>query len=186
VEYTLKWGNGNSTTCAGDLNFNPHNPPSIHGYVDLGQGPGTANLRNAIVYGGYPNSLTVPSQVTTNEALFSDPGNRGASIFSALAERSNQDPDQTSLTWEAYKAAGIGNGRRIVTVPINSPALDAGSGSNSTVTVIGFGNFLLDPGATIVGNSGSICATYIGPANLNGNASGATDGTVVYSTVLFK
>src|SRR6185503_11431618 len=31
TEYTLKWGNGNSTSCAGDAGFNPGNVPSEHG-----------------------------------------------------------------------------------------------------------------------------------------------------------
>src|SRR5581483_6749121 len=36
-EYTLKWGNGNTTTCAGDAGFNPQNAPDAHGFVNLGQ-----------------------------------------------------------------------------------------------------------------------------------------------------
>jgi Flp pilus assembly protein TadG len=185
-EYTLKWGNGNTTTCAGDAGFNPGNAPDAHGYVNLGQGTGTSNLDKAIIYGGYPNSLSVPSVVDSGDNLSDVPGNRGASVFASLAARSAQDTDQTSLTWAQYQAAGIGNDRRVVTAAINNPALDTGTGSNGTVTVIGFGNFLLDPSATISGSSGPICATYIGPANLNGAASAVTDGTTVYTIALFK
>jgi len=64
--------------------------------------------------------------------------------------------------------------------------LAAGHGANGTVTVIGFGNFLLDPANTISGSSGPICATYIGVANLSGDASGGTDGTKFYAVALFK
>jgi hypothetical protein len=185
-EYTLKWGNGNTTTCAGDSGLTPPvNSPSAHGFVDLGQGTGTDNLRSAIVYGGYPNSLSTPSSVYVGSDLYSDPGNRGASIFSALAERSNQDTDQTSTTWAQYQA-GIGNGRRVVTVPVSDPASWSGSGANANVMIIGFANFLLDPGLTIGGSSGPICATYIGPGDLTGTGSGGTDGTQVYTNVLYK
>ncbi len=182
----MKWGNGNTTTCAGDAGFNPGNAPPDHGFVDIGQGNGTSNLRTAIVYGGYPNALTVPSVIDSGDQLGDITGNRGSSIFGALSDRSSQDPDQTSLTWEQYKAAGTGNGRRVVTVAINDPALAGGHGSNGHVTVIGFGNFLLDPSATINGSSGPICATFIGPPNLNGYGSGASDATVVYTTTLFR
>jgi hypothetical protein len=172
----------------GDIGFNPGNAPPDHGFVDIGQGNGTSNLRTSIVYGGFPNSLSVPSVIDTgsNDLLSDVTGNRGTSIFSSLAERSSQDPDQTSLTGEQYKAAGTGNGRRVVTVAINDPALAGGNGSNGHVTVIGFANFLLDPAAIINGSSGPICATYIGPPNLNGFGSGASNSTVVYTTTLFQ
>ncbi len=186
VQYTLKWGNGNSTTCAGDQGFNPGNAASAHGFVNLGQGNGNSSLTGLIVFGGYPNSNSNPSSVSAGSTLSGVPGNRGASIFSAAAERSAQDPDQTSTTWAAYRAAGTGNGRRIVTAAINDPSLAAGNGANRTVRVIGFGNFLLDPSNTISGNSGALCATYIGPGNLTGTSSGGSDGTQVYSTLLYQ
>ena len=39
-QYTLKWGNHNSTTCAGDAGFNPNLAPDAHGFVDIGEGNG--------------------------------------------------------------------------------------------------------------------------------------------------
>src|SRR5258708_7501148 len=51
TEYTLKWGNGDTTTCAGDLGFNPGDNPSDHGFVNLGQGNGNSSLRGVITYG---------------------------------------------------------------------------------------------------------------------------------------
>jgi len=191
-QYTLKWGNGNTTTCAGDLGFNPGNVPDKHGFIDLGQGNGTSTLRKAIVFGGWPNALSIPSEVDSGDVLNDVTGNRGSSIFDALAERSAQDPDQTSLTWVQYQAAQTtnsvnrGNNRRIVTAAVNNPALATSQGANGTVTLIGFGNFLLDPASTISGSSGPICATYIGLANLSGDGSGGSDGTKFYSVALFK
>ena len=186
TKYTLKWGNGNSTSCAGDAGFNPGNVPSEHGFVDLGQGNGSSSLRDVIVYGGYPNATSSPASISAGVQLGGVPGNRGASMFSATAERSAQDPDQTSTTWEQYKAAGIGNGRRIVSAPINDPAQAGGNGANQYVTIIGFANFLLHPASNISGNSGSLCATYIGPGDLSGASSGAADGTQIYTTALYQ
>src|SRR5579864_867130 len=117
TEYTLKWGGGNGngavadTTCTGDIGWSDPNPASQHGFLDLGQGNGDSALRSAMVYGGYPNANSTPSSVSAGMSMAGVPGNRGSSIFSALAERSYQDPDQSSLTWEDYKRAGVGNGR---------------------------------------------------------------------------
>ena len=186
VEYTLKWGNGSSTTCAGDQGFNPADSPSSHGFINLGQGNGNSNLTSVITYGGYPNANSTPNHVSVGDQLNAVPGNRGASIFSAFADRSNQDPDQTSLNWAEYKASGTGNGRRIVTAPIYDPAQSGGNGANAYITIIGFGNFLLDPGVTISGSSGPFCAVYIGPASQTGGGSGGTDGTTVYNVTLYQ
>jgi Flp pilus assembly protein TadG len=181
VQYALKWANGNVPGCAGDIGFNPGNAPSAHGFVDLGQGNGNSALRGVIEYSTCPLCpISVPS------TLSGVPGNRGASIFSATANRSAQDPDQTSVTWDEYKAAGIGNGRRVVMAPINDPTLAAGNGSNRTVEIIGFGAFLLDPANTISGNAGALCATYIGTSNDYKGGSAGSNGAVTYSAVLFR
>jgi Flp pilus assembly protein TadG len=189
-KYTLKWGNGGETNCGGDAGFQPLLHPSEHGFVNLGQGNGNSSLRNVIEYGGYPNSSSTPSSVGVGTTLAGVPGNRGASIFSALQIRSEQDPDQSSLTWDQYKAnvavdppaANRGNGRRVVTAPISDPAKSDGS----NFYVIGFGNFLLDPGATISGSSGPICATYIGAASTSAYGPPGSDGTKSYQVMLFQ
>ena len=185
-QYTLKWASPNSTTCAGDLTptlFNPPgNPPSEHGFVDIGEGTGTSNLRQAIDFGGYPNANSTPSSLAAGDSLGGNPGNRGASIFSALNARAGMDTDDTDTTYAAYEAAGTGNGERIVTVAIAGTW--SGNGNNAATTILGFANFFLN--TTYSGSSGAICATYIGPASLNGNASAATDGTKIYSVNLFQ
>ena len=188
-EYSLKWGNGNTTTCGGDAGFNPGLAPSGHGFMNIGQGNATSAIRQAIEYGGYPNSSSTPSKLYAGEDLNQDPGNKGSSIFDALATRSDQDPDQTDTTVAAYEQSllnGTANGRRIVTAPIVNPATWAGNGNNANAVMIGFGNFLLDPGATISGSSGPICATYIGPADINGVGSGGSDGTKIYVNFLYQ
>ena len=183
AQYTLKWGNGNTTTCAGDAGFTPPgSPPSEHGFVDIGEGNSNSNVRTAIEYGGYPNPDSSPSSVSAGDSLKGVPGNRGTSIFDALANRAAQDTDDSSTTWAQYKAAATGNFRRVVTVAIASAW--SGNGNNAHTTVLGFANFFLD--ASYSGTSGPICATYIGPGDLNGNGSGGTDGTKIYSNMLYQ
>jgi hypothetical protein len=183
TQYTLKWGNGNTTTCAGDAGFTPPgSPPSEHGFVDIGEGNGNVNVRAAIEYGGYPNANSSPSSVSTGDTLGGVPGNRGTSIFDALNARAAQDTDTSSTTWSQYKSTGIGSGRRVVTVAIGGTW--SGHGANASVPVLGFANFLLSP--TYSGTSGPICATYIGPGDLTGQSSGGSDGTKVYSNVLYQ
>lgn len=182
-EYTLKWGNGNTTTCGGDAGFTPPgNPPSEHGFVDIGEGNGNSNVRTAIEYGGYPNPQSTPSSIYAGLSLGGVPGNRGASIFAALNNRAGQDTDDTSTSYSQYLAGSKGNGRRIVTVAIAGTW--SGNGNNAATTVLGFANFFLDPSYS--GSSGPICATYIGPASSNGNGSAGTDGTKVYSVMLYQ
>lgn len=181
--YSLKWGNGNTTTCAGDAGFTPPgSPPSEHGFVDIGEGNSNSNVRTAIEYGGYPNANSSPSSISTGDSLKGVPGNRGTSIFDALNTRAGQDSNDTATTYSDYIASGTGNGRRIVTVAIAGAW--SGNGNNAHTSVIGFANFFLGPSYS--GTSGPICATYIGPASLNGNGSGGTDGTKVYSVMLYQ
>ena len=171
------------------LRSHPGAPRATVFFVNLGQGNSTSAIDQVIEYGGYPNSSSTPSTLYDGEDLSGDPGNKGSSVFSALAARSDQDPDQTDTTIAAYEQSllnGTANGRRIVTAPIVNPATWAGNGNNANATMIGFGNFLLDPGATISGSSGPICATYIGPADINGIASGGTDGTKIYVNYLYQ
>ena len=178
-EYTLKWGNG-STTCAGDSGFADPDPSSQHGFIDLGQGNGNSALRSAIV-----NGITPTSPLTAGSSVAGVPGNRGSSIFSALSTLASLDTDDSD-TYPAYLAAlqnGTANGMRIITVAIGNPSSWSGNG-NGSETVAGFGNFLLDPSYS--GTSGAICATYLGPATMNGVSSGSTDGAKIYSNILFQ
>lgn len=183
-DYTLKWSNGNTTNCPGDAGFTPPgSPPSEHGFVDIGEGNSNANVQTAITYGGWPNATSTPSSIFTGADEDGVPGNRGTSIDTALNSRIALDTDTTTPeTYATYLANGTGNGRRIITVMIAGPW--AGSGSNANTHVQGFANFFLDQ--TYSGSSGPICATYIGPGNINGSSSGATDSTKIYTNMLFQ
>lgn len=183
--YTLKWDNGNTTSCQGDAGFNPVNAPDQHGYIDIGQGNGTANLDKAIIYGGFPNGFSTPSSINVGSTVNIVPGDRAA-VGQAVYDRSAQDPDQTSLTWDQYKASSSANWRRVILTGIGDPDSFGGVGTNRTVEVTGFGSFLLDPAAMYGVSSGALCATYIGPGDASGGGSGGTSGQVVYSITLFN
>lgn len=191
--YTLKWGKaGGSTDCPGDAGWVKANSfPAQRGYLDLGQGNGTSGLRKAIEFGGFPDGIHVPTTVDAGDILEAVPGNKSPSL-TAVMNRSIQDPDQTSTTWEQYKQKlqqGIANGRRLVTTIIDDPSQST-TGGNGTYKAIGFGEFLLDPAAVYDQNdqsgNGSYCATYIGPANLNGGGTGGNSGSSMYRIVLYR
>jgi len=181
--YTLKWGNGSTTNCGGDAGFTPPgNPPSEHGFVDIGEGNSNSNVRTAIEYGGYPNANSSPSSLSAGTSLGGVPGNRGSSIFDALNARAAQDSNDTSATYADYVASGTGNNRRLVTVAVAGAW--SGNGNNAATSIVGFANFFLLPSYS--GTSGPICAIYVGPASINGNSSGGTDSTKIYSTMLYQ
>lgn len=186
MEYALKWPNGGNASCSGDVTPHqftpPGNPPSEHGFVDIGEGNSNSRVRDAIISGGYPNSGSSPSSLATGDTLGGVPGNRGSSIFDALATRAAQDTDDTSMTYAQYVAGGTGNGRRVVTVAVGGTW--SGNGNNASTPTLGFANFFLD--TTYSGSSGQICATYIGPANSAGSSTGGTDGTKIYTNILYQ
>ncbi|MEO8049305.1 MAG: hypothetical protein ABI833_02725 [Acidobacteriota bacterium] len=184
TQYALKWPKNGSSPCNGDTGFIvPGAPPSEHGFVDIGEGNGNSSVRDAIINGGYPNANSNPSSISAgNMVLYGVPGNRGSSIFDALDTRASQDTDDTSTTYPQYKAAGTGNGRRVVTVAIGG--VWSGNGSNANTPILGFANFFLD--TSYSGSSGGICASYIGPANITGAGSGGTDSTKIYTNVLYQ
>jgi len=182
-EYSLKWNGGNTASCPGDVGWPvPGSPPSEHGFVDIGEGNSNSRVRDAIISGGYPNANSTPSSISTGDTLGGVPGNRGSSIFDALDTRASQDTDDISMTYAQYKAAGTGNGRRVVTVAIGGTW--SGNGSNASTPILGFANFFLYTHYS--GTSQGICATYIGPANTTGSSSGGTDGTKIYTNILYQ
>lgn len=190
--YTLKWGNGGATTCAGDLvdawpTGKDPNPSSQHGFVDIGTGNSDANIRDAIVNSDYPPQGTIISSSAPNNSLGAVPGNRGRSIFNALQSRSAQDSDQSTLEYFSQSPAYSGNGRRILIVPVSEGwgQLAGRGGGNADITVMGFASFFIPPSSLISGTSGPFCAEYIGRAAYNGPA-GASDGTATYTITLFR
>jgi Flp pilus assembly protein TadG len=83
---------------------------------------------------------------------------------SALATRVGEDSDTTSSTFSQYLSGGLGNGRRIVGLPINSgPTVVVPY--TQAFTAVGIGAFFLmtaDNYNSVTGNT-PICAEYVGP-----------------------
>jgi hypothetical protein len=84
-----------------------------------------------------------------------------ASVPSAVDTRFNQDSDLTAPNFDAYQ----GNGRRMLTVPVNNGAL--------TPTVVGFALFFLQPRPCGAQNSSACCGEYVGPAVVASTRRGA-------------
>jgi hypothetical protein len=169
-KYTLRWpppGQRDKNYCPGDKDFEPGGGSSDRGYIDVGQGNGNSDLREAIVNNDFflPNPLTIGSVI--------DHVGGQKSVTDAVEERFNQDTDTTSTTYADYN----GNGRRLLVVPVNN-------GGDPSV-VVGFGAFLLPPNACGNGNVTPCCGEYVGPAVISGKKK-AGGGTGMYALKLFQ
>jgi len=88
------------------------------------------------------------------------PGVGGAktTVATDLADRVDQDGDTTDDTYASYLANPAHNGRRVITMPIQSEV---------TGDVLGFGTFFLLDDASYGHTGNSVwCAIYIGQSNI--------------------
>lgn len=93
--------------------------------------------------------------ISVGDPLFMSGGNKQAQRDS-LVNRIYQDTDSTSATFADYQATDMGNGRRMIVVPVN-----AGQPDN---IVLGFGLFfLLVPSEYSHSGNKPFCAEYVGP-----------------------
>lgn len=193
--------------CAGDMDTPGFIPGADNngerGYIDLqqgGGGGGAAFIRDAIL------GRVDVDPIAVGDTIDNGSGNKQTEV-TAILERIAQDTNPTTPTYYTAPAAGIGleppgrtyyavdppgvpppappqgNGRRIVTTPVNNPTNDQ---------VVGFALFFLppDPCATQggAGNPQPCCAEYIGNASQlpasggQGNGSGSLG---VYRIKLF-
>lgn len=170
-QYTLRWGApGDKSTCGTDATQpNLSSNGKIRGYCCVSQS--AASLRQSIV-GGQTDPVSIGSPV---------PMDNGAknTEMSAIGMRVAEDTDTTSATYTQYRAAGTGNGERVVYVPVNSGA--------PNYTNLGFAGFFLLSGGYYAGLGGndSACAEYIG---LYVQGAGATPpgGSGAYHIKLFQ
>ncbi len=190
--------------CDGDqaANFISPSPASQRGFIDIGDVGGN--------YGGYTGGAAfirqaIVSNIQSHPLAIGDlinpvPGNRETES-DALRERYGQDADTVSQTYDQYLSkinnpawSGVrGNGRRLMTVPINDPANDV---------VLGYANFFIHNdicsmgGDSLLGNGGqgnaqgqggmnACCAEYVGPALVYGRRSGSRVGGA-YQVRLFQ
>lgn len=152
--YTLRWGSNpkvNVNVCPGDnaqqwVDNATAGGADERGYIEE---TSSAIIRMAIE-GDYQTG-----PITVGEPVEMTGGNKQTQRDS-LITRVNQDTDPTSASYAQYEAAGTGNGRRLVAVPINNGAPDN--------IVVGFGLFfLLLPNEYVHSGNRPFCAEYVGP-----------------------
>jgi Flp pilus assembly protein TadG len=148
--YTILWGApGNNTTCGTDatqpsLSINGN----VRGYCcNLG---GASSLRQTIVSG--QTDMITPSTGMSVPMVTGQKDNESA----AVAMRVDMDSDKTSTTYAQYRSSGMGNGERIVVLPVNN--------GPPNYTAIGFAGFFLLNDAAYSGLNGNqaACAEYFG------------------------
>ena len=147
-DYTLRWGApGNRTTCGTDATSpNLSSNGSIRGYCCVFNS--AASLRQSIV-------SAKTDSVTIGQGITMDKGAKNTEM-SAIGDRVSIDSDTASANYAAYVAAGMGNGARIVVVPVN--------GGAPNYLAVGFAAFFLLTSNYYSGLKGndSACAEYIG------------------------
>ncbi len=152
--YTLRWGSNprvGPNTCAGDRHPTwvakaEEGSASERGYIE----ETSASIIRMAIEQDYQTSLR-----QVGERVIMTGGNK-QTIRDSLIRRVNQDTDNISATFAEYVSRGIGNGRRLVVVPINTWYPD--------YRVVGFAAFfLLLPSEYPAGGTKSFCAEYIGP-----------------------
>jgi Flp pilus assembly protein TadG len=167
IRYPSNGGQNAGNVCPGDASgtYWQNLPSQDHGF--WGSNSSSA-LRGEIV----DDTQSVP--ITIGEAVPMVGGNR-TTEGDALNTRVMEDTDPYSATYAAYEAAGTGNGRRVIGVPVNSGPPD--------FTAVAVRAFFLQPEGiySAVTGSTSICAEYIGTYKQTATGTaGATSGTGGY------
>lgn len=160
--YTLRYPSpvqGMGSVCPGDQSgtYWQSLPSQDHGFWGS---TSSAVIRGEIV----DDTQAVPITIGENVPMVG--GNRSAE-GNALATRVMEDTDPTSATYAAYEAAGLGNGRRVIGVPVN--------GGPPDFTAVAVRAFFLEPASVYSAVTGStpICAEYIGTYKQTGTGTAA-------------
>ena len=176
VQYDLKWPasakvgtlGDNKVPCAGDNNAQMVNRESGAGSE---WGEIVLNSASALSADITMADDAVGVSVAINQNVNPKTGTKN-SIVKALNDRAAQDTDNTSQIYTDYldKTTNHGNGRRLITVIVNSGyANSAGVAypANQQAIGLGYAQFLLLPTGTYDQSGGSNnpwCAVYVGPA----------------------
>ena len=156
--YTLRYPSpvhGAGSVCAGDASgtYWQNLPSSDHGFWGS---TSSAVIRGEIADDTQASPITIGSDVPLVG------GDRTAE-GSALNTRVLEDTDSTSTTYAQYVQDGMGNGRRVIGVPVNS--------GNPDYVAVAIRAFFLQPAGIYSQVTGStpICAEYIGTYKQTGN-----------------
>jgi Flp pilus assembly protein TadG len=165
--YALRMANNaNNDTCTGE---SAAYKTALYNRPNQYDGYWSTSHSNSVV------SATIRDDLQTGSLSIGDPipligGSRQAEFAAngALLDRVAQDTDSSSLTYAAYRAAGLGNNRRVVGMPISCSGSCTFTDPVTNITysgsdlVAGFGAFFLTEGYPSQGNQ-TYCAEYIGP-----------------------
>lgn len=152
--YTLRWGSNpkvGPNSCPGDneqqwVDKAEEGSASERGYIE----ETSSSVIRAAIEQNYQTGL-----LDIGDTVAMTGGNKQTQRDSLIA-RVSQDTDPVSRTYAEYEAAGTGNGRRLVAVPINSWYPD--------YRIVGFAAFFLqEPAEYPAGGIKSFCAEYVGP-----------------------
>lgn len=163
--YTLRWEpSGDRTSCGTDQG-NVGSNGSFRGYCCTG-GQSVPSLRAVLAGGG-----TVPMSTGDSFGQYEVNGQKNTIT---ITDWINADTDSTSSDYETYLSNGIGNGKRLVIVPVN----------NNEATVAGFAAFFLYPANQYSGKN--YCAEYVGAMVQNAPGLPPEIGSGVYHVKLFR
>jgi len=179
TEYTIQWPPAQGSTCSG----NPKNC--------FGQSPCAGDLQNGganalAVWNQWSNSTSGYWGATSNSLLESyilggaqlQAVSVGTNLEPSLTSgqknaeggwldwKVNHDTDSVDQDWPSYKAAlatGAANGQRLMNVPILMPI-----SLNVTTNVLGYGQYLLETNAKVLGNGNVQASNFY--TQLNGNS----------------
>ena len=172
LQYDLKWPNNPTMgkVCSGDATK-----------AMLNREAGANSAWGEIVLNSAANISTdiettddaIGVNVSINQSVMPTTGEKNKEV-KALNDRASQDTDNTSVTYTDYLINHTGNGRRLVTVIVNSGYADSTGTlypSNQQAIGLGYAQFLLlpnppgNPGYTMnAGSNNAWCAVYVGPA----------------------
>jgi Flp pilus assembly protein TadG len=169
-QYTMRYASNGKSECAGD------DADSNHEKVGSARGYWGDNA--ASVIGQQVQGNAQEASVTLGEVL---PGVGGAktTVASDIEARIDQDLNTSTDSYATY-LAGPHNGRRVVTMPIQSEVDN---------TILGFGTFfLMDDGAYGHTGNSNWCAIFLGQAYVddNGGGSGSSSHPSAYHVKLVK
>jgi len=175
-EYTLRWASNPKlgvNTCDGDdiqaIIDRANATGSERGYIE----EDSASVIREAIEGGYQvRPLAVNDIVNMT-------GGAKQTEQDAIINRVQQDTDSNSRTYANYMAAGGGNGRRIIVVPINT--------WNPDYRVVGFATFfLLEPSMYVHGGNKPFCAEFVPAGYVQGSHHQGAGGTGGYAVRLVQ
>jgi hypothetical protein len=174
-KYTLRWASSprlNQNVCPGDNTTTMLSLAGAGGGDERGFIESTSAdlIRQTIEQDYQTVNRTIGEPVTMTGGI------KQTQLTSLLA-RIRQDVDQTSATFADYSSTGVGNGRRVVAVPINT--------GYPEYKIVQIGAFLLLPASEYAnGGNKPFCAEYVGAWVQGSTRKGAAESGAYVATLI--